>query len=147
MNSELENKLLLLRANKFSHNIQGASSFTIFPVLDNELAWHRKTFTDIIKTENSLKGMRINHPLFFEDLISILTVIIEKSEDDFNCCIIFEDLIKIQFCVKNFRNFISSIFDIYKTYDLFLNFKNPDRVLVINDEENWVDIYFISRDT
>ena len=98
MNSELEKKLLLLRAKKYAVVIDGIRDMTISFLERNECIWHREKLAQINSYHGLPKLKSYILPVNESDLISdISSLLIANKIND--CFVLFENNVKIKFHV------------------------------------------------
>ncbi|MWP61182.1 hypothetical protein [Gilliamella sp. Pas-s25] len=141
MNNKLEKKLLYIKAKEYVSQLKGIESFTISYVNDEDFVWYKKQLKLFFKIEQIDSRMTLDHPISKKKLIEIVNKILKNN--GFSKCIqLVEEKIAIHLNINNLDDFLNSIFRYNQTFDLSLLFLEPERILVINDDEYEVYLHY-----
>ncbi|NUF50234.1 hypothetical protein [Gilliamella sp. ESL0250] len=141
MNNKLEKKLLYIKAKEYVSQLKGIESFTISYVNDEDFVWYKKQLKLFFKIEQIDSRMTLDHPISKKKLIEIVNKTLKNN--GFSKCIqLVEEKIAIHLNINNLDDFLNSIFRYNQTFDLSLLFLEPERILVINDDEYEVYLHY-----
>ncbi|PIT13076.1 hypothetical protein BGI33_02900 [Snodgrassella alvi] len=141
MNNKLEKKLLYIKAKEYVSQLKGIESFTISYVNDEDFVWYKKQLKLFFKIDQIDSLITLEHPISKKELIEIINKIL-KNKTFSKCIQLFEEKIAIHLNINNLDDFLNSIFRYNQTFDLSLLFLEPERILVINDDEYEVHLHY-----
>jgi hypothetical protein len=140
MNNRLEKKLLYKKAKEYVSQLEGIESFTISYVNDEDYIWYKEQLKLFFKIDQIDSEIRLEHPISKKKLIEIINKILNNNF--FKCIQLFEEKIAIHLNINYLDNFLNSIFKYNQSFDLSLLFLEPERILVINDDEYEIYLHY-----
>jgi hypothetical protein len=140
MNNRLEKKLLYKKAKEYVSQLEGIESFTISYVNDEDFIWYKEQLKLFFKIDQIDSEIRLEHPISKKKLIEIINKILNNNF--FKCIQLFEEKIAIHLNINYLDNFLNSIFKYNQSFDLSLLFLEPERILVINDDEYEIYLHY-----
>ncbi|OCG61455.1 hypothetical protein A9G30_10525 [Gilliamella sp. Fer4-1] len=140
MNNKLEKKLLYKKAEEYVSQLEGIESFTISSVNNEDFIWYKEQLKIFFKIDQIDSEIRLEHPISQKKLIEIINNTLNNNF--FKCIQLFEEKIAIHLNINHLDNFLNSIFKYNQSFDLSLLFLQPERILVINDDEYEIYLHY-----
>ncbi|EGM8095600.1 TPA: hypothetical protein JLP25_004698 [Escherichia coli] len=137
--TKIEEKLLILKANKFIQHLDGIDFFNLY-LLNRISPQVRKEIQQAYAIGSTNNRTYLPHPVDINLLMRYL-ITLSGTDKIFSCWLIYEGKVKIVINGNNFTSFVQSIFREQGTYDLTLFFDITRRVIVVCDNEYDIDIY------
>lgn len=141
MNNILEKKLLYLKIKKYAKNLEGIQSFKISFIEDKDFVWFKKQMKFFFKIEQNNADIILEHDVSKKKVIQVIHNIL-KTNTGINCIQLFEEKIAVYLKIKNLDFFLNSVFKYNQCYDLSLLFLEPERIIIINDDEYKIYIHY-----
>ncbi|TBR63340.1 MULTISPECIES: hypothetical protein [unclassified Escherichia] len=141
MINKIEEKLILLRAKKFTDNLEGLESFSISLLGNDIFLWHRDELKMANAIDNKNERVLFKQPVAEDKLINAVISLL-NIDKIFLCWLVYEDRCGIFIRGNDFKLFLASVFRLNNSYDASLIFESPDRVISISDNEYDVDIFY-----
>ncbi|MFP2424029.1 hypothetical protein ACLEXA_21235 [Pseudescherichia vulneris] len=139
MNNKLNEKLLWLKAKKYIDSIDGITNVSMDIMSELTFGWHRDVLSKIWADKERLKR-KISLPNQVEDVFECILHDIELSENAI-FHIPFENRLIISFAIVDFKGVFLSNIEWNKTYDMSILLLNPNRVIVISEDEYYLTIF------
>lgn len=144
MDSKLEQKLLLKKAEKYVSQLSGIESFKFAYINETGFIWHKEQIALVNKIDRGIEGVIFSHPINSDLLIDVIANILNKRSS-LECSCFFEGGILITFNMSKLDLFLNGMFNANNTYDLSLCFLHPDELIVISDDEYDVNLFHITK--
>ena len=143
MQTMLEEKLTTHKAKAFARGILGVSSYAASPLTEADYLWHRTLYSHLVRYDCTLEGTTVPHPV---DRLALVQHILTTSAlgTGFECTLLFEGRFAIHCTVVDSACFLQSLFST-ASCDLCIVLTNPDRLLVVNDNEDALELFDITR--
>ena len=139
MNNKLDEKLLWLKAKKYINSLDGITNVSIDVM--NELAfdWHRSVLSKIWSDKEKPKR-KISLSAKKSDILDCIFHEIKLSEN-VTCYISLENRLIMSFVIIDFERFFLRNVEWNKTCDTSILLLNPNRVVVISEDEYDLTIF------